>query len=93
MGAEKLTQYFLKPNTRSGEHAANDPTGEKRVLVRYYKHIHQERFAISPQQTSVAIPDRLETDVWLSPSHAQKLVNSGEAMICKDKHGSPIVEE
>ncbi len=27
MGAEKLTQYF-KPNTRSGEHKANEPSGD-----------------------------------------------------------------
>ena len=92
--AEKLTQYFT-PNTRS---TANDElTGDKRVLVRYYKNVHLQRFQISPSQVKPAMPQSgerdLENDVWLSPDIAQQAVNSGAAMFVRDKPGNVITEE
>ncbi len=95
MGAEKLTQYF-KQNNRSGEHAANDLTGDKRVLIRRYADVHRQRFQIGPSQVKPATAAQgevLETDLFVSPTEAKRLVDAGVAMFVKDLHGNPVTEE
>jgi hypothetical protein len=92
MGAvEKLQQYF-QPNTRSGGARSNDPTGDKRVLVRRYKDVHLLRSQISPSQVSPTIGERLETDIWLPPAEAKRLVDQGVAMFVKNQYGEIITE-
>lgn len=107
MGAENLLRYF-RSSRGSGTQRGNkghvergDTFSEKRVLVRRYADIHALRSQISPTKTQPAMPtagapgkgpDRLETDFFVSPAEAQRLVNSGDAMFVRDCHGK-IVEE
>ena len=94
MGSEKLQQYF-QPNTRS---TANDElTGERRVLVRRYQDIHLQRFQISPTQVRPTLPvageRNPETDIWLPPAEAKRLVDSGVAMFVKNQHGEIVTDD
>ena len=102
MGAEKLRQFFTSAG-RGGEQngirdvkriASVESTG-KRILVRFYRDIHAQRFAIGPSQVSPVLPgaERQETDVFVTPSDAKRLVDAGEAMFVKNQHGEIISEE